>query len=59
MLQERNVQKVWKNGSTTVISLPKEWVEKQEKLTNRQLECVVLKYNDNEIRIKPYPENGE
>lgn len=53
------MQKVWKNGSTTVISLPKEWVEKQEKLTNRQLECVVLKYNDNEIRIKPYPENGE
>jgi len=58
-MEGRKVQKVWKNGPTTVLSLPQDWVKGQEETTKRPLECVVLRYDDKELIVRPYPEEIE
>jgi len=57
-MEERKVQKVWRSNTTVILSLPQDWVKKQEEANKRALECVVLKYNEKEVRIRAYPENG-
>lgn len=59
MQTQRDVRKVWKNGVTYIVSLPKDWVKNREQTTKRPLECVVMEYNDKEVQIRSYPENGE